>query len=108
MRDISTLTIDEVCEFLDVSEGEGGYEIKKFKYIKSRETFEVLVLTTWETKDEDEKEVEYDMEDIWYFKQDEYDSDDDSVVIKPQLYNEFLIAKGFKDSSFKLALEYLK
>jgi hypothetical protein len=98
MRDISTLTKEEIAEFFNALDI-GEFEINEFDYDKDNKTFEVSTVTQWDT-DDDEGNIEtIDQEDMWYFTNNSYDSNYPERI-HSMLYYEFLLAKGFKENRF--------
>lgn len=101
VRDLGTLTREEIEEFFDVLDV-GQIEIKKFKYIKSRKTFVVSTITAWITYDDDKNEVTCKQEDLWEFTLDEFETEYPLNGRYEWLYREFLLAKGFRENRFKV------
>lgn len=100
MRDLSTLTKEEIEEFFNVL-NVGQIAIKKFRYIKSRKTFEVSTITEWTGTDDDGKEEVIKQEDLWEFTLDSFDTEYPLESEYDWLYREFLLAKGFRKNRFK-------
>ena len=100
MREISTLTKEEVSEFINAIDI-GKFEISKFKYIKSRKVLEVKTITEWVTTDDDGGDISINTEDVWLFGQSSYDTYYPLERSYDLLYFEFLLAKGFKENRFK-------
>jgi len=100
MREFNTLKKEEIIEFINKIDI-GTFKISKFKYIKSEKTFEARTKTEWVTEDDNNKEVKIIEEDMWSFTQDSFDTDYPLDTSYNLLYFEFLLAKGFKENSFK-------
>jgi len=99
MRDLSTLTKEEIMEFFDVLDV-GQTKIKRFKYLKTRKEFEVSTITEWTTEDDEGKEETIEQEDLWIFDLNKYQTEFPERNYA-WLYREFLLAKGFKKNRFK-------
>ena len=99
-RDLSTLTKEEISEFFDAL-NIGQIAIKKFRYIKSRKTFEVSTITEWSATDDSGKEEVIKQEDLWEFTLDSFNTEYPLETGYDWLYREFLLAKGFRKNRFK-------
>jgi hypothetical protein len=79
----------------------GQIAIKKFRYIKSRKTFEISTITEWTSTDDDGKEEVVKQEVLWEFTLDSFDTEYPLESGYDWLYREFLLAKGFRKNRFK-------
>jgi len=100
MRELSTLTKEEIEEFFNAL-NIGQIAIKKFRYIKSRKTFEISTITEWTSTDDDGKEEVVKQEDLWKFTLDSFNTEYPLESGYDWLYREFLLAKGFRKNRFK-------
>jgi len=99
MRDIKTITENEIKEFLDIIVG-GEYTLSEVKYIKIKKCVKVGVRTLW--GGEIEESPYESIIDTFEFTQTDYDEGDfPAEQHRYWLYQEFLLIKGFKESVFK-------
>ncbi len=73
MRDIKTLTKEEIIEFINKVDI-GEFKISKPKYIKDENLFEIYITTEWTNNDEKGKKDNPRIKDRWEFTSDYFNT----------------------------------
>ena|SRR3989304_4075270 len=101
MRDIKTLTIEEVEEFLNKT-NLGKHKISTVEFDENYQEWTVYVTTEWEGGEVAGEET-FEIDDYFTFNQNLCDTNfpfSGDEELSSSLYYEFLLAKGFKENRF--------
>jgi len=104
MRDIKTLTLEEIEEFLSKTEL-GKHKITKIIFNEEYQEWTVDIVTEWEGG-EVEGEETLEIEDYFTFNVNTCDTNfpfNIDELPNSMLYHEFMLAKGFRENRFKIA-----
>jgi len=101
MRNIRTLTIDEIEEFLNKT-ALGNHKIVSAVFDENNQEWDIGITTEWEGGEVEGEEV-LEIEDYFTFNINMCDTNfpfNDDERINSYLYHEFLLAKGFIENRF--------